>query len=205
MMMSRLHTLLTASLLPLLACGKTDERPVDTIAVTQPASTNASTTATRPAGTTASTPGSELVVTERGIGGLRVGMTFAEARAVFPGLRVPKGAETISCDYASRNGLPPGIGLMVGEGTIKRVDVNRDEFATAAGARIGDSEERIKSLYPGRVTVTPHEYTDGHYLTVAPSSGADSAYRIVFETDGSRVLSYRAGILPHVGYVEGCS
>ena len=132
-------------------------------------------------------------------------MTFAEARALVPGLKTPKGADTASCDYAASEGLPPGIGLMVGEGTIKRVEVRRGEFATAAGARIGDSEERIKSFYPGRVTVTPHEYTDGHYLTVVPSSMADSAYRIVFETDGSRVLRYRAGILPHVGYVEGCS
>ena len=132
-------------------------------------------------------------------------MTFAEARGVLAGLKIPKGADKIGCDYAGSDGLPPGIGLMVGEGTIKRVEVRRGKFATAAGAQIGDSEERIKSLYPGRVTVTPHEYTDGHYLTVAPSSMADSAYRIVFETDGSRVLRYRAGILPHVGYVEGCS
>lgn len=180
-------------MLPLVACAEAKDRPVDTIAPTQPASTNDS------------APGSPWVVTERGIGGLRVGMTFAEARAVFSGLKIPKGADKISCDYAASEGLPPGIGLMVGEGTIKRVEVRRGEFATAAGARIGDSEERIKGLYPGRVTVTPHEYTDGHYLTVVPSSMADSTYRIVFETDGSRVLRYRAGVLPHVGYVEGCS
>jgi hypothetical protein len=134
-----------------------------------------------------------------------VGMTFAEARAVLPGLKIPEGADKISCEYARNDGLPPGIGLMLGEGSIKRVEVRRGEFATAAGARIGDSEDRIRSLYPGRVTVTPHEYTDGHYLTVVPSSRADSAYRIVFETDGSRVVNYRAGVLPHVGYVEGCS
>lgn len=192
--MTRFHRSLAASLmLPLVACAETNDRPVDTIAATQPASTNDS------------APGSPWVVTEHGIGGLRVGMTFAEARAVFPGLKIPGGADKIGCDYAGSNGLPPGIGLMVGEGTIKRVEVRRGEFATTAGARIGDSEERIKSLYPGRVTVTPHEYTDGHYLTVAPSSRADSAYRIVFETDGSSVVRYRAGILPHVGYVEGCS
>jgi hypothetical protein len=47
--------------------------------------------------------------------------------------------------------------------------------------------------------------TDGHYLTVVPTSKADSPYRIIFETDGKRVLNYRAGIRPQVEYVEGCS
>lgn len=70
---------------------------------------------------------------------------------------------------------------------------------------IGDSEERIKSLYPNRVAVSPHKYTDGHYLTVTPAEKADSAYRIIFETDGKKVVHYRAGVRPQVEYVEGCS
>jgi len=88
---------------------------------------------------------------------------------------------------------------------IGRVDVDSGAVATSTGARIGDSEDRIKSLYPNRVTVSPHEYTDGHYLTVESGSEADSLYRIIFETDGKRVLNYRAGTRPSVEYVEGCS
>ena len=34
---------------------------------------------------------------------------------------------------------------------------------------------------------------------------ADSAYRLIFETDGQRVTEYRAGLLPAVEWVEGCS
>lgn len=45
----------------------------------------------------------------------------------------------------------------------------------------------------------------GHYLTVTPAAKADSAYRIIFETDGKKVVHYRAGIRPQVEYVEGCS
>ena len=34
---------------------------------------------------------------------------------------------------------------------------------------------------------------------------ADSGFEVVFETDSQRVTRYRAGRLPEVEYVEGCS
>jgi len=95
---------------------------------------------------------------------------------------------------------------MVEQGKISRIDVDSGTaIATAAGARIGDTEERIKSLYPGQVTVQPHKYTDGHYLVVTPADAADKDFRIVFETDGNKVTRYRSGKIPSVQYVEGCS
>jgi hypothetical protein len=97
---------------------------------------------------------------------------------------------------------------MLDEGLVARVDVARaSPVATTKGARIGDTEARIKELYKGRVAVTPHEYTDGHYLTVTPppGTGEDRNYRLVFETDGKLVTRYRGGKLPQVGWVESCS
>ncbi|HEY5546384.1 MAG TPA: hypothetical protein VIK50_10050 [Gemmatimonadaceae bacterium] len=70
---------------------------------------------------------------------------------------------------------------------------------------MGDSEERIQSLYSGHVTVGPHKYTDGHYLAVVPTDPADSAFRIIFETENGRVVRYLAGRRPPVEYVERCS
>ena len=92
---------------------------------------------------------------------------------------------------------------MVEKGTVSRVDITQGTVATTKGARIGDSEDRIKSLYPGQVKVMPHKYTDGHYLVVTPAGGGEN--RIVFETDGEKVLRYRSGREPAVEYVEGCS
>ena len=92
---------------------------------------------------------------------------------------------------------------MVDEGRIARVEIDSAGIATAAGARVGDTEERIRSLYPGRVTVTPHKYEDGHYLTV--NAADDSSFAIVFETSKGRVTRYRAGRRPAVELVEGCS
>jgi hypothetical protein len=89
---------------------------------------------------------------------------------------------------------------MVVDGRIARVDVENQSIATGAGARIGDSEARIKRLYP-QVEVTPHKYVRGHYLTAMPAG----EYRIIFETDGVRVTRYRAGRMPEVKWIEGCS
>ena len=152
--------------------------------------------------TTAAPPGS-FSVTERGLGPLRVGMTLAEAgRALDGALVVPKGADTTGCAYLTWRGGPRGTRVMLDEGRIARVEVDSAALATAAGARVGDSEERIQSLYRGRVTVTPHKYAEGHYLTVNATD--DSSFAIVFETAKGSVTRYRAGRRPAVEYVEGC-
>lgn len=38
-----------------------------------------------------------------------------------------------------------------------------------------------------------------------PRDEEDSNYRVIFETDGQKVVRYRAGKLPEVGYIEGCA
>ena len=147
-------------------------------------------------------------VTEFGIGPLRAGMTIPEAAMIVGGSFAAPAGGAQTCGYAVWREAPSGVLVMLDEGLVARVDVTRDSrVATSRGARIGDTEARIKELYKGRVAVTPHEYTDGHYLTVTPppGSGEDRNYRLVFETDGSRVLRYRGGKLPQVGWVESCS
>ena len=92
---------------------------------------------------------------------------------------------------------------MVIDGIVSRIDVRSPGITTAEGARIGDSESRIDSLYGNSVVRQPHEYTDGSYLIV-PATG-DTSYQLVFETDGNAVTTYRAGLMPMVQWVEGCS
>jgi hypothetical protein len=190
--------------LALGACAKADEHLSDsTTTTTVTSSSTESSQQTQPPGG-AATPPTAWVVTERGIGNLRAGMTVAEARVVVPGFTVPASRDSTACTYGKASSLPAGVNVMVEGGKVVRVEVRRGDVATSAGARIGDSEERIKTLYPG-VSVTPHKYTSGgHYVTVVPASAADSAYRIIFETDGKRVTNYRAGTRPQIEYVEGC-
>jgi hypothetical protein len=88
--------------------------------------------------------------------------------------------------------------------SLARIDVRDTTWSTDEGIRIGDTEARVAQVYGDRVTTSPHKYTgpQGHYMTVTPT---DTAYRIVFETDGQRVVNWRVGRMPEVEWVEGCS
>ena len=118
------------------------------------------------------------------------------------GFAAPRGYDG-GCGYATLTKAPPGLAVMLDQGKIARFEVRSGGIATAEGAKIGDSEARIKSLYGNRVATTPHKYVQGgHYLTVTPTDG--SANRIVFETDGNKVTEYRSGQVPQVEQVERC-
>ncbi|MFN2567616.1 MAG: hypothetical protein ABR499_21690 [Gemmatimonadaceae bacterium] len=142
-------------------------------------------------------------VTETGWGPVRAGMSVADARAALGG-ELPEPANR-ECDHVRPRGAPSGVLLMVVGGQLARMEVSDTAVATAAGARVGHTEEQIKALYPGRVQTRPHKYVDGHYLVVRRGAGADSVYRLVFETDGHRVTRFRGGRFPEVEWIEGCS
>ena len=140
-------------------------------------------------------------VTAAGIGGVRAGMSLEEANVILDNaLTIP--AKLEECDYVQLKS-PKNVAFMVEKGEISRVEIRPGStITTVAGAKNGDSEDRIKSLYPG-IEIKPHKYTDGHYLEFTPKNGGNN--RIVFETDGKKVLRYQSGRLPAVEYVEGCS
>ncbi|GET41326.1 hypothetical protein [Microseira wollei] len=153
-----------------------------------------------------------------GIGPVRVGMTIAEAERSARTRFVSNG-RLDNCYHIRPQRGPQGLEFMVKsphqEGPINRevdrivrVEVVSGGITTVRGAKIGDTEERIKSLYPGQIRVTTHEYTGhkgGHYLTFIPKDERDRNYRLVFETLNNRVTIFRSGRLPEVEYVEGCA
>jgi len=140
----------------------------------------------------------------RSFGGVRVGMRVAEASKAL-GVRLtgqdddPAAEE--DCYYAAPERGFKDVSFMVIGGRVVRIDVFGRGYATDRGAKVGDTEERVKRLYKGRVKVSEHPYVDGHYLEVKMEGGR---YGIIFETDGKRVTSFRAGNYPAVGYIEGC-
>jgi hypothetical protein len=145
------------------------------------------------------------VVTDSGVGALRIGMSEEEALVSMPGLRIEEPLPGSACAYARSPTLPNGVSVMFEDGTLARIDVDSSTAVTEAGARIGDPESRINAIYGGRVVKSPHKYTDGNYLTVVPGAGTSAETRIVFETNGRVVTRWRVGKLPEVEYVEGCS
>lgn len=198
---------LTCLVLVGAACGRDSSRQADSTAPTRRPETSAAVSAT--ASTASPAPPAGVVhavqVSVRGIGPIKIGMTLAEARLATAGtLSAPPAADTASCGFARWPRGLPGLRFMTANGRIVRVDVDSGSTSTVEGARIGDSESHIGDLYSAQFTVTPSKYAKGHTMTVTPRAAADTASRLVFETDGVRVKSYRAGRLPEVAYVEGC-
>ena len=185
----------------------TTKTTTDTITLSQPPATSTPQPSLPPAPSPDSAPppaGTSFTIAPDSYGPLRVGMTVAQAAsALGGGFAAPKGYSG-GCGYAVLVKAPSGLAVMLNDGKIARFEVRSGGIKTTEGARIGDSETRVKSLYAGRVTSTPHKYvTGGHYLTVVPA-GSDSGNRIVFETNGTKVTEYRSGKTPEVEQVEPC-
>ena len=148
---------------------------------------------------------SDLTLNEDGLGQIQVGMNLDDA--VGMGLLNENPTMNPNCDFvfpAVGAGIPDGVSVMIVKGKVARIDVDTGAVTTDEGAKIGDSEDRIKSLYGDEVQVEPHKYNPGwHYMTVLGDS-ASVGKAIVFETDGKKVTMFRAGRLPEVKWVEGC-
>lgn len=161
--------------------------------------------------TPALTSAEDWTIYLRRAGPVRIGMSLADVRRVLhkPSARLEGNEPDIAlseCAWLQNAGTPPGLGVMFAKDLVVRIDVRKAGIRTASGAGIGDSEDRIKRLYPGHITVEPHHYdAAGHYLYYKAASDPDRNYGIIFETDGKAVTSFRVGTLEAIGLVEGCS
>lgn len=163
-----------------------------------------------------------------GLGPIKIGMTVKEASdaAGVPLVALNGGVPDLkaSCFYVKPKSGPEGLDFMLSQGRIVRIDlkntvsqevngrpVNRDvtaevsQITTSSGAKIGDTEAQLKAIYPTQLEVTGHKYAPGgHYLTFVPQDVQDQNFRLIFETDGKRVVYIRSGRLPEVQWVERC-
>lgn len=193
MIRTRLAGVALAPVLLLAACGES-----------RSAASADSTAATGAAASPARMVG-PMDLTEHGIGPVRVGMTLAEvARATSSGIHLV-GTDSTECSYLNWRDGPPGVLIMAEGGRVVRVDVRNPAIATPEGIKIGSTEADVQQRYAGHVEVLPHKYADGHYFVVTPRNPVDSDLRMVFETDGRKVETFRGGRVPQVQYVEGCS
>ena len=145
----------------------------------------------------------EWTATPNGVGAIRVGMSVEELRKVAGD--VPAANASAECSYVRPSAAPPGVLVMLSRGQVARIDIDSGGVASDAGIAVGDSAGRVISAYAGRVTATAHKYVPGgQYVTVKSASPADSARRMVFETENGRVTRFRSGRIPEVEWVERC-
>jgi hypothetical protein len=144
-----------------------------------------------------------------GAGPVRLGMSVSAVRRVLgdAGAQLAGNESDVplsDCAYLESKRIPQGLGLMFAKGRLVRIDIIEGPTKTSNGAGIGDSEDRIKQLYAGRIKVEPHVYVDeGHYLNYVPVGRSNVG--IVFETDGQQVTSFRVGTFAAIALIEGCS
>lgn len=139
----------------------------------------------------------------QGAGPLRPGMSLAHAVVLMEGDFWTHDASA-NCMYfqAAR---APGMKFVFLHRNLARIEVDSGAVATTQGIRIGASEEQVQAAYPGHVTITDDAHSGAHYLSARAPDEADSAFRIVFETNGKRVTRLRMGVRQAVEWIEGCS
>ena len=188
--------------------------PAPAVTTTAPVAGGSTATTAPPAPTTTTTRPQRLSASSRltldGLGPVDIGMTLEQASAAAgtPIRTRPEDPFGPECEYAYADGVPE-VAFMVINGRIERVDVGfrpGRRVTTASGVGTGDTEEKVKQTYPGRIRVSGHPYLPtGHYLTYVPADPALAHLSMIFETDGQVVTSFRAGMRGAVSQIEGCS
>ncbi len=148
--------------------------------------------------------GRKFIVSYDRFGPVKIGMTRSQAaKALGVSVLRDAGYEGNDCYYASPKSGFKDIAFMMSGRSIVRIDISSKNYATDKGAKIGDSEARIKRLYKGMYKVSTHKYVEGgHYIEIRMKGRKNI---IIFETDGKVVVNYRVGKPEQVGYIEGCS
>ncbi|MES2306647.1 MAG: hypothetical protein V4558_14145 [Gemmatimonadota bacterium] len=205
--MTRTSTALLLLLIPLAGCGdRTNTKTDSTTVAGQPATP----APTPPPASPATDPSAHaqpgaFVVKADEFNSYKTGLTLAKFNEAIGEQLKPKYDISPECDFLRPAKFPKGVTAMIIHDTIVRFDIDSAGILTSEGAGVGDTEARVKELYPGQVKVQPHKYTGptGHYLVVTPKG--DALHQMIFETDGKKVLNYRVGNRPAVELVEGCS
>ncbi|WP_088429578.1 hypothetical protein [Halomicronema hongdechloris] len=145
-------------------------------------------------------------VTTTGLGPIQIGMTLDQVKQQGIELVPMDGIETKDCQYYTPKQQVQGVGVMVVNDRIIRIDVwPGSPLETLSGAKIGSTEADLKALYQDQLQIDPHPLTQGHYVSFVPTDEAESIFRLVFETDAAgTVVQYRAGQFPAVTWAEGC-
>ncbi|MGY1458323.1 MULTISPECIES: lectin [unclassified Luteimonas] len=194
--------------LALAACSA--ERTADAGAEAASSAIEAIEPVTEPAGAAAAIPASGDARMD-GYGSIEFGMTAEEARTDWTGnaLGPDGGPEDVNaCHHLSPAGqaTPAELAFMFENDLFVRYSVESGELTAPGGGRVGMDEATLQGLYGKRLESTGHKYVEGGKVLMSAQDAGSVPSRLFFElgADG-RVTSWRVGLAPQIGYVEGCS
>lgn len=219
-----LFALLLWAVLLLGACSNSDDDPVLVVPASTAAPSPTSAPVVAPATTTVQRvalfdsaapiatddcPGGLLdnnsSVSTVGLDEVRFGMTISQAEEAARVCLVAEGEAVRACHYVRPVGGPDGVGFMVTEGTIERVDIIAEGLTTRSGAGIGTTEQQILELFGAKIETRPNPLGVGNWLLFIPTDTDDQQFRVIWEVDeAGETSAFRAGRLPQVEWANGC-
>ena len=194
-------------------CSRTgDDTPAPTTTTSSSTTSSSTTTTLDPTslgtlppveGIGSPTLGSTSSVTTVGLDTVHFGMTAAVAQRA-AGTRFTPVTPRGECFLVTPDEAPEGITFWVVEGTVERGDIDTVEIGTRSGGRIGRTEDWIRHAWPDHIQASPLPDGSGNLLAFVPQDESDQEFRIMFQTDGEKVIRMWAGRLPWVAELGGC-
>ena len=115
-------------------------------------------------------------------------------------LGLPDAGTEPDCYTIQAAGEPRGVVFTVWSNRIERVDITTEIITTLSGAGVGSTPADLEALFGSKLETTAIE--GGDDIAFVPESTTDAGHRIIWTTDGTSVVSMRAG---RVGVVEPAS
>jgi hypothetical protein len=135
-----------------------------------------------------------------GLGSLKIGMTIAQAsRATGSPIVAHHIGGPCFSDLLKPARL--GVGILGTSYRVAVVTITKRGLATRSGVRVGDSVQRLKSVYGNQLLAVAEFYTPSELQYEL----RDGNRKVIFFTTKGFITSMTAGRKPEVDYVEGCA
>jgi len=148
----------------------------------------------------AATPSAKIIGLE-GLGDLRIGKAVPSA-----GSWAARGAQASDACTTVTSPAYPGVYAIVQNGKVQRITVGKSsDVKLVEGIGVGANEKDVDRWFGG-FRSEPHKYeaAPAKYLTAPNAAPGEPAVR--FEIGQDRKVSLiHVGMMPALGYVEGCA
>lgn len=143
---------------------------------------------------------SSNTLTLAGLGPLKLGQPVDPASGF-----VPRGAQISDACITVSSPSYPDVYAIVESGTVRRISVSEGSTVTLAeGVGPGATRTTVQGAFPGFVEETHKYVPGGKYLTAPNAASGEPAVRFELDEAG-RVTTVHVGLMPVLGYVEGCA
>jgi hypothetical protein len=132
-----------------------------------------------------------------GLDEVTFGMSLAGAQAAAGTMFVPEGPAARCTVYVPEQ-APAGVRFTVFDGAIERVDILEGPIRTRSGIGIGSPVADVYARYGAQAQPVSRPDGSGEDIVFVPQDETDAAFRVIFETDGAVVTSFRSGRVPLV-------